>query len=51
MNALFSSQQAYITDLGFLSEPFRVERGIKNQYFKIVLYTNDLTISIGSQSD
>ncbi|CAG8824580.1 17073_t:CDS:1, partial [Gigaspora rosea] len=26
INALFSSQQAYITDLGLLSEPFRVER-------------------------
>lgn len=31
VNALFSSQQAYITDAGLLSEPFRVERGLDKE--------------------
>ena len=40
VNALFSSQQAYITDSGLLSEPFRVERGVcQRDPLSLLLYT------------
>ncbi|CAG8743861.1 16468_t:CDS:2, partial [Gigaspora rosea] len=47
VNALFLTQQAYITDAGMISELFKVERG----QFKITAYADDLTIGISFQDD